>query len=379
MRYCKLCVMPDTKPDLSFDSEGVCDACRSAQWKETFDWKQREKEFIQLVKEYKSKDGMYYDCILPVSGGKDSHYQVYMAKKYGLNPLCVHFEPSMPTELGKKNLMNLRTAFGVDVISWLKNPVIYRKLCIEGFKRVGDPEWPNHLGIFTVPVKMAVKFKIPLILWGENTQLEYGGPKKAREQVIFDKRYLFEYGGLLGNRLEDMACDDIPYKELRGLFYPSEDELKKAHIRGVFLGYYFKWDARPQTDFMIKHGFSTKGSAVEGTYTDYENLDCESSAIHDYMKYPKYGFGRTTDHACLDVRNGRITRQEAVALVNRYDGAFPWYGARKMMEYLGMDEKELISIMDSFTNKNIFKTDSKGRFVKLIDKTLVKRDECMLQ
>ncbi len=371
--------MPDTKPDLSFDEKGVCDACRSAEWKETFDWKEREKEFFELVKQYRSKDRMYYDCIVPISGGKDSHYQVYMAKKYGLTPLGVHFEPSIPTELGKKNLMNLRKAFEIDVISWLKNPVIYRKLCIEGFKRVGDPEWPNHLGIFTVPVKIAVKFKIPLILWGENTQLEYGGPKKAREQALFDKRYLFEYGGLLGNRLEDMASKTIPLEELRGLLYPSEKELRDANVRGVFLGYYFKWDARPQTDLMVNQGFSTKGSAVEGTYTDYENLDCESPAIHDYLKYTKYGFGRATDHACLDVRNGRITREDAVMLVHKYDGKFPWHGAHKMMEYLDMEEKEFISIIDSFTNKKIFKTDARGKLVKLINGTLVKRDEYILK
>ena len=372
--------MPDTKPDLSFDSEGTCDACRSAEWKKTFDWKQREKEFIQLVKEYKSKDGMYYDCIVPISGGKDSHYQVYMAKKYGLTPLCIHFEPSIPTELGKKNLFNLRRAFEVDVLSWLKNPVMYRKLCIEGFKRVGDPEWPNHLGIFTVPVTIAVKFNIPLIIWGENSELEYGGPKHGRDLArIFDKRFLYEFGGLLGNRLEDMASKEIPLEELRGFFYPSDKELKEVKIVGIFLGSYFPWDARPQTDLMVKHGFSTKGSPIEGTYTDYENLDCESPAIHDYLKYTKYGFGRATDHACLDIRFGRISRQEAVQLVQKYDGKFPWFGTHKMMKYLGMDEKEFVSIIDSFTNKKIFKTDARGRLVKLIDGTLVKREECVLK
>lgn len=370
--------MPDTKPDLSFNEKGVCDACTSAVLKKKINWKDREKEFVKLVKAYSSQ-GKEYDCIVPVSGGKDSHYQVYMAKKYGLTPLCVHFEPSVPTELGKKNLINLRNTFGVDVISWLKNPVIYRKLCIEGFRRVGDPEWPNHLGIFTIPVKIAAKFNIPLIIWGENTQLEYGGPERGRNLGrLFDKRYLFEFGGLLGNRIEDMASKEIPMEELRGFFYPSEKELREASIAGIFLGSYFFWDAREQTDLMKKYGFSTKGSPVEGTYTDYENLDCESPAIHDYLKYTKYGFGRACDHACLDIRLGRISRQEGVELVRKYDGKFPRYGTQKMMEYLGMNEKEFVSIIDSFTNKKIFKTDKKGRLVKMIDGTLVKRDECVL-
>src|SRR3989344_4943391 len=156
--YCTKCVMPNTKPDLFFDKEGVCDACRSSELKHAktkgIDWKTRKKEFEEIINKYRSKNG-YYDCIIPVSGGKDSHYQAYVMKAiYKMNPLLVSFEPTKTTELGLKNLENIRQ-FG-DLIHFKKNPEVYKKMVIESFKRVGDNEWPNHLGIFTIPVQIAV-------------------------------------------------------------------------------------------------------------------------------------------------------------------------------------------------------------------------------
>src|SRR3989344_5698516 len=187
MKYCKKCVMPDTKPDLFFDKEGVCDACRSAEAKETaIDWGAREKELEEILEKHRNKDGGNYDCIVPVSGGKDSHFQTYIIKKkYGLNPL-----------------------------------------------------W-----IFTVPVRVAVNYKIPLIIWGENSQLEYGGPDFIKTKPLFNRRYLEEFTGLLGNRAEDMIgvagimrADMLPY------IYPSDEELGAVGIKGIFLGDYMKWD-----------------------------------------------------------------------------------------------------------------------------------------
>ncbi|MCD4761753.1 N-acetyl sugar amidotransferase, partial [bacterium] len=187
MKYCRKCVMPNTKPDLHFDQEGVCDACRSTVKKNrNIDWIKRKNEFEAIIKRYRSKEGNNYDCIIPVSGGKDSTFQAYMMKKVcKLNPLCVYFEPTCRTDLGKKNIDNLGN-LGIDVIEFKKNPVVYKKMVIEGFKRVGDHEWPNHVGIFTVPINIAVKFRIPLILWGENSQLEYGGPAASAEKNYLD-------------------------------------------------------------------------------------------------------------------------------------------------------------------------------------------------
>ena len=360
MRYCKKCVMPDTKPDLSFDTEGVCDACQSAALKNTIDWKAREAEFKELVEKFKNKDGSKYDCIIPVSGGKDSTYQAYLAQQWGLNPLLVHFEPTVRTELGRKNLENIRQ-FG-DVIELKKNPDVYKKMAVEGFRRVGDHEWPNHVGIFTFPVRLAVAYNIPLIIWGENSQLEYGGPAAARMKNTLDRRWLEEFGGLLGLRVDDMAGGEgITPQELVPYRYPSEEELKAAGITGVFLGYYFKWDARPQVELVRKHGFSVKEDGpVECTYLNYENLDEATYAVHDLLKFVKFGFSRATDHACLDIRNGRITREEGVKLVEQYDGKRPRRAIAEFLKYSGISEAEFDKVVDSFTDKALFETDGSG-------------------
>lgn len=379
--YCKKCVMPHTKPDLFFDKDGVCDACRSAELKydqaKGIDWEARRKTFEKIIEKYRSKDGSNYDCIVPVSGGKDSHFQVHVIKNiYGLNPLLVYFEPTYRTELGTKNLENIRK-FGCDIIYSMKNPVVYKKMAIESFKRVGDHEWPNHLGIFTFPVHVAVKFNIPLLVWGENPQNEYGGPTSIRQANILNRRWLEEFGGLLGNRVNDMiGVNGITKKDLILFTYPDKKDLDRVGVTGVFLGYYFKWDARKQTELVVKkYGFNLKEDGpIEGTFTNYENLDEATQGVHDYLKFLKYGFCRATDHACLDIRNGRITRQEGLELVKKYDGKYPHYGVKRFMEYSGMTKKEIDAVFDKFTNKKIFKCDKRGRLARDIAGNLIKNN-----
>ncbi|MBI5644485.1 N-acetyl sugar amidotransferase [Candidatus Kaiserbacteria bacterium] len=373
MRYCTHCVMPNTKPDLSFNEEGVCDACLSAEHKKEIDWSAREVEFRELAQKFKNKSASNYDCVIPISGGKDSHYQVYMARKYGLNPLMVNFEATLRNDLGRKNLENIRQ-FG-DVIEFKKNPDAYKKMCLEGLRRVGDHEWPNHIGIFTFPIRVAVQFGIPLVIWGENSQLEYGGPKAARMKNVLDRRWLEEFGGLLGLRVDDLVgAQGLTQEDLISYFYPSDEELKKAGIFGAFLGYYFKWDARPQVELMKTLGFSIKEDGpVEGTYTNYENLDDAVVAIHDYLKFVKFGFGRATDHACLDIRNKRLTRNEAVKLVTQYDGKWPHIAVAEFLRYFALSLEEFDQIVDSFTNRSLFETDADGSFKRDADRSLIKR------
>ena len=372
-RYCTHCVMPNTKPDLFFDSGGVCDACRSAEMKKAIDWKAREAEFRAVVLEYKGKNNGNHDCIVPVSGGKDSHYQAYTARKYGLNILMVNYEPTVRTELGRKNLENIRQ-FG-DLIEFRKSHETHKKMTIEGLRRVGDNEWPSHVGIFTFPVRMAVALHIPLILWGENSQLEYGGPKASRMKNVLDRRWLEEFGGLLGLRVEDMAspATGLTKEQLSLWRYPSDGELRAAQIRGLFMGYYFKWNFRPQTALMQTFGFSLKKGHVEGTYSNFENLDEEMQALHDHLKFVKFGFGRATDHACIDIRNGRITRDDGIKLVKRYDGKLPKKSIAAFLKYTGMSKAELGSIIDSFTNKAIFMTDTAGNLKRDKQGELIKR------
>jgi N-acetyl sugar amidotransferase len=378
MEFCNKCVMPNTKPDLHFDEYGVCDACRTQTDKNnSIDWGKREREFLSIVKEYKSNN--YYDCIIGVSGGKDSTYQVIKVLEMGLNPLCICFEPTIPTKIGRKNLDNLNN-LGVDLINVKRNPVVYKKLAKEAFRRTGDNEWQHHLGIFTVVPKFAVKFNIPLIIWGESPQMEYGGPASSKDRNILDRQWLEEFGGLLGNRVLDMiGIDGLTHKDLSLYIYESDDDIKRVGVTGLFLGYYFKWDLRRVLSKSKEYGFSATERPVETTYENFENLDCYSNHVHDYLKYVKYGFGRATDNACLDIRLGYIKREEAVRLVNKYDGTQPNKAIKEYLNYTGFTEEEFFKIVDSYTNKRIFERDSNGNFLKDIDGSLIRKEKYIVR
>lgn len=356
--------MPNTKPDLSFDEEGVCDACRSAQKKVgAIDWKKRKEEFLTIVNKYRGRKGSYYDCVIPVSGGKDSTYQAWMMKHvFKMNPLCVTFEPTCPSEIGRKNLENLRD-LGMDIVSFKPNQKVYTKLCKQGFVKLGDHEWPNHLGIFTIPIKIAVKYDIPLIIWGENSQLEYGGPVEAAEKNVLDRKWLEEFGGLLGMRVKDLKAFGFKEEETQCYTYASDEDLRRVGVFSIFLGHYFKWDARRQVELVKPIGFNVRDGPVEGTYPNYENLDDELVSIHDYFKYLKFGFGRATDHACLDLRMGRLSRREALRLVAKYDGKLFLERVEMFCKRFDMTKEEFFEIVEKFANKSIFKIDSDGKLV----------------
>lgn len=379
IRYCKKCLFPETKPDLFFNDEDVCSACIANEQKNIeIDWEKRKLDFESIINHYKKMPNETgYDCLIPVSGGKDSTYQVYFMKEVcGLNPLCVCFETTNLSEIGQHNLDNI-SKMGVDLIYFKKNHKAYRSMVIEGFKRVGDEMWPNHLGIFTVPIHFAVKFNIPLIIWGENPQQEYGGPVESVLNKHLNRRWLEEFGGLLGNRIQDMVgVDGLTEKDLTPYFYPTDEDIERVGVTGIFLGHYFFWDARKQLEIVKDLGFKVKEDGpVEGTYTNYENLDEKMHGLHDYLKFVKYGFGRATDHACIDIRNKRLTRDEGLKLVNQYDGKYPHYGINEFIKYSGMTKEEVDEIIDSFTNPILFAQDENGKFKRDADGNLIRNFE----
>jgi N-acetyl sugar amidotransferase len=366
MRYCKKCVYPDTKPQLKFDENGVCDACRYADEKERIDWVARRKELEKILEQYRSKDGSRYDCIIPVSGGKDSHYQTHIIKnEFGLNPLLVSFHPRDFTELGRKNIENLKN-FGVDCIEFTANPIVYKKLAKFGLEELGDPAWPEHIGIFTVPVQVAVAYKIPLLIWGENPQMEYGGPAAASTKQYLDREWNEKYGGYFLDKIkpQDMVKYGIELKDLKPYLYPSDDEIRNVGVTGIFLGYYIKWDARSQVEVVKKLGFNVLDKPNEGTYTNYENLDTKYVAMHDYFKFLKYGFGRASDHASIDIRNKRLTREEGMKLVKEYEGKIPLKYYKEFLNDFELTEEQFLKICDKFTNKLLFKTDKDGNLIR---------------
>jgi imidazole glycerol phosphate synthase glutamine amidotransferase subunit len=374
IRYCGRCVMPETRPDLTINEAGICDACLSTQRKAQIRWDERKARLTEILERFRSKDGHNYDCIIPVSGGKDSHFQVYLLKKvFGVNPLCVNFTPCAVSEVGKRNLQNL-TNMGVDLLQVRVNSEVHKKLAKIGLTQVGDVCWPEHVGIFTVPIRVAVSYNIPLVVWGENPQFEYGGPLASKDNYILDRRWMEEFGGFLGLRVEDVVgTDGLTKNDLLPFTYPSREELDRVGIESTFLGSYIRWDFRQSAEAAINNGFAVNPDGLcEGTYVDFYSLDCVYHPIHDYFKFLKFGFGRATDHACQDIREGRMSRAQAMEMVRKYDGRLPVKAIAAFMQDVKMTEREFLEIADSFTNKSIFRTDASGNLLRDEEGNLIK-------
>ena len=366
MRYCNKCIMPQTRPEQVF-VDGVCDACISASIKhEEIDWDARVIEFESILSRYRG-DGSDYDCIIPVSGGKDSCYQaITMRDKYGMNPLCVTHTPCDLTDVGLKNLTFLRDQ-GFDLIQVSGNRKSYRELVRIGFFKLGDCCWPEHIGIFTAPVRVAVNYKIPLLIWGENPQFEYGGPATHRENNFLDRNWLEQFQ-MLGHRISDVVHDGVDLNSIRTLIYPSDEEIQRVGVTGLFLGYFEKWDTKRNTEICCSLGWNRNPlGPVEGAYNDIENLDCKwIGGLHDYMKFVKYGYGRATDQLCIEIRAGRLSREEAIAKLHETDeGKIPWRYVPDFLDYLSISEEEFLDNLDNFTNKTIFERDQvSGKLLK---------------
>ena len=366
MKFCKKCLYPSTKPQLQFDERGICSACNNYKLKDEVDWGKKKVDLLHILDKYKSKDGSKYDCIIPVSGGKDSTFQTYTIKEtFGLNPLAVNFHPHDQTEIGRKNLENLKQ-LGVDCIEFSPNPIVYSKLAKFGLVELGDFQWPEHIGIFTVPVQVAVRYKIPLIIWGENPQLEYGQPTNIDTDTILDREWNEKNGGYFLDKIKpkDMTKYGFKTKELIPYIYPSDDDIRRIGVTGIFLGSYIKWDLFKQLDFVKELGFSENDEVKEGTYDKWENLDVYFTVFHDYFKFLKYGFGRTTDHASIEIRYERITREQGIELVKKYEGKIPRKYLDKFLKSADISEQEFHDICDKFTNKEIFLTNEDGSIKK---------------
>ncbi len=366
--YCTNCLLPDTKPDLSFNDDGVCNACTNFANRVEVDWDERKKELHTILDRYRSKDGSYWDCVVPVSGGKDSTFQVIQMLELGMNPLCVTATTCDLADIGRANIENIKR-LGVDLLEFSPNPNIRGKLNRIGLTQVGDIAWPEHVGIFTIPVRAACQYQIPLIVWGENSQNEYGGPAANTKSNTLDRRWLEEFGGLLGLRVSDLVgIDNIRKRDLLPYQYPEDKHLSSVGVTGLFLGHYIPWDGYSNALLAQAYGFETLPYTAEGSIVNYENLDNHQHGVHDYFKFLKFGFARATDIASLHIRRGRITREQGLDLVKRHDGKFPVSYLGKpledILEKIDMGIEEFTRICDKFTNKKIFLKDARGQLTK---------------
>ena len=375
MKYCKKCIMPATRPEQVFNAEGVCNACLSVNQKKDIDWQAREKSFEEVLSKYRSTNGDY-DCIIPVSGGKDSCYQaMVMKEKYNMNPLCVNHSPCEMTDVGRKNIEFLSDQ-GFDIISVIPNRKAYREMVRIGFFKLGDSCWPEHIGIFTAPVRVAVNYNIPLIIWGENSQFEYGGPAAQSENNFLDRNWLEQFQ-MLGHRISDVVHEGISLSDIKTHIYPSDEDINRVGVSGLFLGYFEPWDSKRNVDFVEARGWHRNPDGpIDGAYNDIENLDCKwIGGLHDYMKFLKFGYGRATDQLCIEIRAGRMTREEALTKYNTTsEGKVPTKYIQDFLEYLDIDESTFHNNLDSFTNKALFcRDEDTGKLIKDSNSNLLRK------
>lgn len=368
IKYCTRCLYPDTKPDLGFDENGVCGACTAYGDRENVDWELREREFLEVVEQYRSKDGLNYDCVVPVSGGKDSTYQVLKLLNYDLSPLCVTATTCSVTEIGRRNIENLKH-LGVDYIEVTTNPLVRKKINRFALTEIGDISWPEHVTIFTTPVRVAAQHGVRLLVWGENSQNEYGGPAASQDSKILDRRWLEEFGGMLGLRVNDLIGQEgLTKRDLIPYTYPSNEALAQVGVTGIFLGYFFPWDGQSNTMISQANGLETYPKTVEGHFLNSENLDNYQAGLHEYFMFLKFGYGRATAQASIHIRRNRISRTDAMRTIKQLEGKYPWtYLGRPLEEILGeinMSLEEFDKICDRFTNKQLFLTDNAGDLIR---------------
>lgn len=344
LKYCRRCCMPETNAFQKFDDFGICNACRSSEQKMRIDWSQREKKLAQILANAKKKSKNNYDCIVPISGGKDSCFQLHvLVKIYKLTPLAVTFSHNWWTKTGKYNLENIIEKLNVDHMMYTPNRGLVNKLAKKSLKMIGDSCWHCHAGVWSYPYHVAVKFNIPLMIYGESPaefsgQSSYLEKDKKKTNVLSDG-----FNHSIKVPPKKMVDKKLSEKELCLFFPPSEKQLKKAKIHGIYLGDYIFWDHERQTEFLIKE-YNWKETKVEGSYKHYKSVECKMSGVHDYAKFIKRGFGRGTDFASQDVRAGLISRNQGFDLAAKIDTERP-----KTLDYYlkitGYTEKEFQDIL----------------------------------
>jgi len=313
-----------------------------------------------------------YDCIVPVSGGKDSTYQVWRILQEGFNPLCVTAPTDQLTPLGRKNIENLKS-LGCDYIEFSVNRAVRKLINRYAFFNVGDIQWPEHLLIYTIPVRAAVLFQIPVIVWGECPQREYGaGRPEDASLKYFDRRVLEEYGSLNGLRVSDLtSIEGVRHSDLYLYEYPEASDVEALGLKGIYLDNYFPWNGISNVVISQSLGFQTYHENILGTIANYENLDNYVHGIHDYLKYLKFGFGRATDVACNLIRRNLLSREDAIQLVRVNDGAYPSsYMDRSLDNILAeysISNEEFDSVCEDYTNYDLFLQDTDGCLIRRPD------------
>jgi len=379
MRYCRKCLTPSTRPRVIFNDEGVCNACEHAEAKKSvIDWTLRWEELESLCDRFRINDRSNWDVLVPCSGGKDGSYVAWQLKhKLGMHPLAVTLMPQVQTEIGYRNLENFKKS-GFDHIAVTPNPQVYKRLAIRGFEEQGRPKLPFVVGISTVTLQVALKFDIPLIVYGEEGETEYGGVARQADRRRIDREYLVDFYYSGHDPVEYL--DEFSRDEIRWWLLPEEEELDKAGVFPTHWSHFEDWD--PELHGKLaqeKCNLQTLDEVSVGTYTDYAQLDDVLQDLHAYMMFVKFGFGRATSDAGIAIRAGRLTREAGVELVKKHDGRFPERYLPDFLEYFEMTEDEFWTVVDTFANTEVLeKVDGRWRLKPAMVRGLKKGGEFSL-
>jgi N-acetyl sugar amidotransferase len=355
--WCKNCLNMSTRNRITFDDREWCNACQWMEEKKTIEWAPRQKELLELLEKNRSKTGSF-DCIVPVSGGKDGSYVAYMLKhKFGMNLLAVTVRPALSLEIGDKNLHNFIHS-GYDHIHITPNPIVLNRLNKYGFIEKGFPYYGWLIAIMSAVIRTAANFKIPLIFYGEDGEVEYGGSTETQNKALHDisymKRIYFEGGyEKVFDRIRKDT--DISEADLSFFKFPEDDEVTEVGLSFTHWSYFENWDSYRNYIVAKEHcGLMEKDEGNSDTFTNFSQNDQALYALHAYMMYLKYGFGRATQDAGIEIRRGSMTRDQALNLVKMYDNAYPHHLIDTYLDYYKMTKDEFDAVLDSYANKSLF-------------------------
>ena len=352
MQYCNKCAMPDTRPGSIFDEEGVCLACRNYGRRATIDWGKRKEELKQLCNKYRKDDGSY-DCVIPVSGGKDSHCLVYTIKEeMGMNPLLITVgDPFTTTEAGKSNYRNLGDTFNCDHILFDLSIDLFRRVTRLDFEETGEPLRFVETAIYLAPVKIAIKLGLQLIVYGENPLYEYGRTDKDTYSGMDNYFQVIKGGGI-----DFWLKRGIPRREMSAIVPLTEEELRRVKPALIFMSYFKPWSSVTNLEVAQRYGFCDLAHEWkrEGCIENFEQIDSVGYLVHLWLKYPKFGFQRVSDIASRRVREGRMTLDEAKMLIMKYDHKLDQRAMQDFNDFLGYTAKEFWDIVERFWNRDIF-------------------------
>jgi N-acetyl sugar amidotransferase len=376
--FCKRCVMSNQRPSsypefrhaadrktpiLHIDEEGVCDACRYAEKKDQVDWEARERELVKLLDKHRRNDG-YYDCVVPGSGGKDSAYAAHILKyKYGMHPLTVTWPPILYTDYGWENFRNWIEVGGFDNVTFKPNGRVHRLLTRLAIENLLHPFQTFILGQKNLAPKMAMKYKVPLIFYGES-EAEYGNPIAETQTSLRDKSYYTMQNlseiYLAGVSIPELLKKhDLSLNDLLAYLPADYRELEQSEIEVHYLGYYLKWTPQESYYYAVEHtGFQARPSRTEGTYSKYNSIDDKIDDLHYYTTYVKFGLGRASYDASQEIRNKHLTREEGIALVRRFDGEKPEKYLREVLECVGMTPEQFFGLCDKFRSPHLWKREN---------------------